>query len=120
MIALELTEATVVAVISASALVLAAALPGFLWLVRTARSTRDAVGEPTSRGDLVTMLVKLLDGQTGQDRRLASLEGGQMETNRRLSGVEARVALLERIETAHDETDALGREGRLERRKEET
>lgn len=67
--------------------VIGAAGFGFLGVV--IQSIRKAVGEPNGHGDISAMLAKLLDGQAGQDKRLASLES-------RMSAVEGRIGELEK------------------------
>jgi hypothetical protein len=71
-----LTEQTLVAVIGAVAILGAA---GFglmgVWIQRNVRDTKDAIGTPNGHGNVIEMMERLLSGQTGQDGRLASLEG---------------------------------------------
>jgi hypothetical protein len=53
---------------------------------RSSRRTASAVGTPNGNGDVVQMLTQLLNGQAGQDRRLADLE-------HRMASVETTVRL---------------------------
>ena len=51
-------------------------------------ANKRAMGTPNGHGDLATMMAKLLDGQTGQDTRLAVIERRQIEQAERLTQVE--------------------------------
>jgi hypothetical protein len=53
------------------------------------KSAEDRIGTPNGHGDdIMSMLGKMLDGQTGQDTRLAVIERRQIEQAERLSSVE--------------------------------
>jgi len=63
--------------------------------VDTAQVTQDRIGTPNGKGNVVEMLEKILNGQTGQDQRLAELERGQSRTHETLQRVDNRLGVLE-------------------------
>lgn len=65
---------------------------GFGFLGVLVQSLRNAIGEPNGHGDIAAMLAKILDGQAGQDKRLAALEYRMSMAEDRVSDVEKRVA----------------------------
>ena len=52
------------------------------------KSHEERIGTPNGHGTIAEMMAKLLDGQTGQDTRLAVIERRQIEQAERLSSVE--------------------------------
>lgn len=100
-----MTEETSVALIGAFAVIMTG---GFglmgVWLQRNVRQTKDAIGTPNGRGNVIQMMEALLRGQTGQDRRLATLE-------RRVGSVEdlAKEAASEAARVARTLADAQAR-----------
>lgn len=52
---------------------------------------RARLGDPNGNGDIVKMLTRLIDGQAGQDLRLAKLEHGQAEHGERISRIERQL-----------------------------
>ena len=52
------------------------------------KSTEDKLGTPNGHGTIAEMMAKLLDGQTGQDTRLAVIEQRQVRQAERLSAIE--------------------------------
>lgn len=74
-----------------------------------AKRIEAAIGNPNGHGDIVQMMEKLLHGQTGQDTRLAAIEG------RLAKGDERMVRLGTRLSTQGDQLDSLTRRvGRIE------
>lgn len=82
--------AVVVALIAAIASVVAALIG--LSTKRSADeakiSTEQRIGTPNGHGNLVQMMERLLHGQTGQDERIAVIEGRQMDQAQRLTAIE--------------------------------
>lgn len=60
-----------------------------------AEQAHEAIGSPNGQGNVVEMLERLLAGQTGQDARLARLEGQRAEDRERLGRMEGRLDQLE-------------------------
>lgn len=81
-----------VAVIGAIGVIGAA---GFGFLGVWVQSIKKSIGDPNGHGDVSAMLGKLLDGQAGQDIRLAKLEAGQSRQSSRITSVERRISDLE-------------------------
>ena len=54
------------------------------------KSNEERIGTPNGHGTIAEMMAKLLDGQTGQDTRLAVIERRQIEQAERLSSVEQK------------------------------
>jgi hypothetical protein len=101
-----LSEPVQVAGITAAGLVLAASVPTWL-TVRSARRTRkrtesidEKIGEPNGHGNMVEMLTTILNGQAGQDNRIAHLEGGQHQIRQDVARLAGRVDVLEGVATA--------------------
>jgi hypothetical protein len=85
-----------VAALSAAGLVFATAVGTFGEIIRRqAKATRQAVGEPNGAGNVVEMLERILAGQTGQDNRIARLEGGQHQIREDVARLTGRVDVLE-------------------------
>jgi hypothetical protein len=55
----------------------------------------EAIGRPNGHGNVVEMLEQLLRGQTGQDGRLARLEGWHVDKEERLRDIVVRLGRLE-------------------------
>lgn len=80
------TVAIVIAVIGAISAVLSA------YLANSARKdVKDRIGEPNGGQDVVSMLTKILDGQTGQDARLAVHDTLFAKVDHRLNVLSASV-----------------------------
>jgi hypothetical protein len=56
----------------------------------TSADALEAIGKPNGKGTALEMLAKLLDGQTGQDQRLARIERNQVDHEARIRALEAR------------------------------
>ena len=59
---------------------------------RAAETTRESIGVPNGRGNVVQMLGSILDGQAHQDRRLATLEERSLLDHAALVDQSARLA----------------------------
>lgn len=46
------------------------------------------LGDPDGRGNISSMMVEMLNGQTGQDDKIGKLEGGQADHGQRLGALE--------------------------------
>ena len=75
------------------------AVVGPVWVARiaasarqTAETTRDRLGVPNGQGNVVQMLHRLLDGQTGQDARLARIEGRLHRGDERMADLGSRIS----------------------------
>ena len=56
---------------------------------------RQMIGTPNGQGNVVEILERLLEGQAGQDRRLADIETRQNNAERRLNHIDARLRSIE-------------------------
>ena len=56
---------------------------------------RQTIGTPNGQGNVVEMLELLLEGQAGQDRRLADIETRQNNTEGRLNHIDDRLRSIE-------------------------
>lgn len=98
---LALSEASDVAV--AVAAIAAVASVASAWLARTAHAEvgqkaddlADRIGEPNGKGSVVQMLTTLLNGQAGQDNRIAHLEGTSMQQSIDLAALDDRLRAVE-------------------------
>ena len=69
---------------------------GAAYAANTARKdVRDRIGTPNGQGNVVEMMELLLAGQTGQDTRIARLEGTQVQHGIDLAAHDERLRLLE-------------------------
>ena len=69
---------------------------GAAYAANTARKdVRDRIGTPNGQGNVVEMMERLLAGQTGQDTRIARLEGVQVQHGIDLAAHDERLWLLE-------------------------
>lgn len=97
-----LSEAAWVAIVVA--IVAAAGSVGAAWAANAARrqvghaaeDLRDRIGEPNGKGNVVQMLTTLLNGQAGQDNRIARLEGVQVQHGIDIAALQQRLHVLER------------------------
>lgn len=65
-----------------------------------AKRIEAAIGEPNGHGNLATMMAKLLDGQTGQDMRIARQDREIHELVQRVSRIETTcTAIAEHTDT---------------------
>ena len=56
---------------------------------------RQTIGTPNGQGNVVEMLELLLEGQAGQDRRLADIETRQNNAEGRLNHIDDRLRSIE-------------------------
>jgi len=87
-----------VALITAASAVALSIVTGVLTLLnkRSASRVEDKIGDPNGQGNVVQMLERILSGQTGQDHRLAELEGGHNMMRRDVDRLAGKVDVLER------------------------
>jgi hypothetical protein len=84
-----------VALVGAAAVVLTAVIAA-LGTVLSARRTRERIGDPNGHGSIVGMLTEVLNGQAGQDRRIAHLEADSFAMRQELAQVVGRVDVIEK------------------------
>lgn len=60
------------------------------------RELGNRVGDPNGQGTVVQMLERLLDGQTGQDKRLARIESRLLDHEARIRSLESRHPIIDR------------------------
>ena len=107
------TVAIIIAVIGAVSAIASA------YLANSARKDmKDRIGDPNGGQDVVSMLTKILDGQTGQDARLAVHDTLFAKVDHRLNVLSASVDTIRRDchfirmvdeGTAHKVTDIAGK-----------
>lgn len=109
------TVAIVIAVIGAVSAITSAHLAN-----SARKDVKDRIGEPNSGQDVVSMLTKILDGQTGQDARLAVHDTLFAKVDHRLNVLSASVDTIRHDchyiramdeDTAHKVDDIAGKVG---------
>lgn len=94
---LAVTEANLVAIV----VVIVSAIVGPLVVAKAnerAKRIEERLGEPNGHGNVVQMMERLLAGQTGQDARLAQIEGRLHRGDERMGRLGAKVSdLSERV-----------------------
>lgn len=113
-----MSESIAIALIGLVGLIVSAVL-GPILVIRQGRANKEAIedklGVPNGHGNVVQMLTTLLDGQTGQDRRLASIESRLHRGDEKMSThghqldaiVSAQADLDYRVQTIESSCQAL-------------
>lgn len=66
------------------------------------KDVRDRIGTPNGQGNVVEMMERLLAGQTGQDNRIARLEGNDLQRGIVQAAHDERIKRLEQHPTLAD------------------